>query len=58
MEPCKASDETLFVSHSQLVHDLAILKMQRMNNLPDDYNELISCYMEVAADINDVLNNR
>ena len=53
-----SSSETLFVSHGQLVHDLAILKMQRMDNLPDDYNELISCYIEIAADINDVLNDR
>lgn len=52
------SNETRYVSHGQLVHDLAILKMQRMNNLPDDDNELISCYVKAAADINDALNNR
>ena len=57
MSDNETSSETLFVSHGQLVHDLAILKMQRMSNLPDDYSELISCYMEIAADINDALNN-
>lgn len=49
---------TLFVSHAQLVHDLAIVRLQRMDKLPDDNNELISCYVEIAADINDALNNR
>lgn len=39
MSDNETSSETLFVSHGQLVHDLAILKMQRMNNLPDDYND-------------------
>lgn len=52
------SNETLFVSHGQLVHDLAILKMQRMDSLPDDDSELISRYIEIAVDINDALNDR
>lgn len=53
-----SSSETLFVSHGHLVHDLAILKMQLMGNLPDDDNELITRYIEIAVGINDSLNNR
>lgn len=46
------------ISYNQMLHDLTILKMQRMNNLPTDCNDdLISCYYNTISDLNDALNH-
>lgn len=59
------------IPYDQMLHDLAILKMQHMdslsiehdsNNSNDDYDDtydkkLISCYYETIADLNSSLND-
>lgn len=46
------------ITYEQMLHDLAILKMQRMSDLPTDHDDkLITCYYETIADLNDALNH-
>lgn len=54
------SDMTNFydIPYKQMLHDLAILKMQRANDLPTDNDSaLISYYYKIMADLNDALNH-
>lgn len=53
----KISNATMFVSHSQLVHDLAIVKLCHMDKLPEKDEALIKLYSDIASDLNDALNN-
>lgn len=53
----KISNATMFVSHGQLVHDLAIVKLCHMDQLPGEDEALIRLYSDIASDLNDVLNN-
>lgn len=46
------------IPYNQMLHDLAILKMQRANDLPvDDDDRLISYYYRTMSDLNDALNH-
>ncbi len=46
------------IPYNQMLHDLAILKMQRANDLPTASNdELISYYYKTMSDLNDALNH-
>ncbi len=46
------------ISYNQMLHDLAILKMQHMSDLPVTCNEaLISYYYDTMSDLNDALNH-
>lgn len=53
----KISNATMFVSHGQLVHDLAIVKLCHMDQLPREDEALIRLYSDIASDLNDALNN-
>lgn len=45
------------ISYSQMLHDLAILKMQRSDDLPTEDNALITYYYETMSSLNDALND-
>lgn len=46
------------IPYNQMLHDLAILKMQRANDLPTTSNDdLISYYYKTMSDLNDALNH-
>ncbi|MCI9082276.1 MAG: hypothetical protein HFI70_08220 [Lachnospiraceae bacterium] len=46
------------IPYNQMLHDLAILKMQRANDLPDNNDTaLISYYYETMSSLNDALNH-
>lgn len=53
-------DKTNFygIPYNQMLHDLAILKMQHANDLPASNNDdLISYYYKTMSDLNDTLNH-
>ncbi len=45
------------IPYNQMLHDLAILKMQHMNGLPVHNDDLISYYYKTISDLNDALNH-
>lgn len=46
------------IPYNQMLHDLAILKMQRADDLPTNNDiDMISYYYKVMADLNDALNH-
>lgn len=54
------SDKTNFygIPYNQMLHDLAILKMQRANELStDSYDDVISYYYKTMSELNDALNH-
>lgn len=52
------NDKTRYgIPLNQLQHDLAILKMQHMKNLPlDDDQALMTLYYNICSDLNESMN--
>lgn len=45
------------ISYNQMLHDLAILKMQRSDDLPTEDRALIAYYYKTMSSLNDSLND-
>ncbi len=52
------SENRYGIPYNQMLHDLTILKMERMSDLRVDCNDkFIACYFNTMSDLNDALNH-